>query len=338
MPIPENKGLNILLIEDNPGDQVLVSDFLQEEFPRLKLETACNFKEAKTSIYKNVTPYKIILLDLSLPDIDHHSLLKEIIVLAPNTPIIILTGQDDIKIAIESLTLGYADYLLKDDLTSKRLRKSIIHAFERKHIDKQLETSVKRYQQLFQLNPQPIWVINRETGDFLEINNSALNQYGYSKNEFLKMKIQDIDEDYDEEKLRNHLTEDEIIKNENLHQHKLKNGKKIQVKLYGNRIDYQGFKAILLMAIDLTETESYISQIEAQNQQLKEIAWEQSHLVREPLTRMMGIIHRLEEKYLEHINELDEECSFLLKNALTSSYEIDDVIRSIVNRTSNRDK
>lgn len=334
----ENKGLKILLIEDNPGDQVLVSEFLQEEFSKLDLELSFNFKEAKELLTNQKTPYKIILLDLTLPDIDHDTLLKEIIALAGNTPIIILTGQANIHTAIQALTLGCTDYLLKDDLNSKRLRKSIIYAFERKHIDRQLELSVKRYQQLFQLNPQPIWVINSETGDFLEVNNSALKQYGFTKDEFLKMKIQDIDANYDTKKIKYHLNEDEILKNENLHQHQLKNGKKIQVKLYGNSIDFQGIDAILLMAIDLTETESYISQIENQNQRLKDIAWEQSHLVRAPLTRMMGIINRLEEKYLIHINDIDEECTFLLKNLMSSTHEIDEVIRSIVKKTSNKEK
>jgi PAS domain S-box-containing protein len=334
----ENKGLKILLIEDNPGDQVLVSDYLQEEFPRLNLDIASKFSEANKLLRVKERQYKIILLDLSLPDIDKDELLKKILILATNTPIIILTGQDDIHVAIQALTLGCTDYLLKDDLNSKRLRKSITYAFERKHIDKQLELSVKRYQQLFHLNPQPTWVINSETGNFLEINNSAIDKYGYSKTEFSNMKIQDIDEDYMNEKLKFHLNDGGVLKSENLQQHKLKNGQKIQVKLYGNPIEYQGMEAMLLMAIDLTETESYISQIEAQNQQLKDIAWEQSHLVRAPLTRMMGIINRLEEKYLEHIGSIDEDCSFLLKNALSSAHEIDDVIRSIVNRTSDRDK
>jgi len=332
----ENKGLKILLIEDNLGDQLLVSDYLQEEFSKLDLDKCCNFQEAKELLNNQKIHYKIILLDLTLPDIDHDTLLKEIIALAGNTPIIILTGQTNIHIAIQALTLGCTDYLLKDDLNSKRLRKSITYAFERKHIDRQLELSVKRYQQLFQLNPQPIWVINRETGGFVEVNNSALQQYGFTKDEFLKMKIQDIDANYDTKNINYHLTEDEILKNENLHQHQLKNGKKIQVKLYGNFIDYQGVDAILLMAIDLTETESYISQIENQNQRLKDIAWEQSHLVRAPLTRMMAIINRLEEKYMVQISEIDEECTFLLKNLMSSTHEIDEVIRSIVKKTSHK--
>ncbi|HET8858363.1 response regulator [Marivirga sp.] len=338
MIIKENKGLKILLVEDNPGDQVLVSDYLYAEFSKLNLDIASNFKEAKTHLTNNKQTYKIILLDLSLPDIDQSNLIKEIVVCAPNTPVIILTGQDDIHTAIQALTLGCTDYLLKNEISSKGLRKSITYAFERKHIDKQLELSVKRYQQLFQLNPQPICVINSSTGEFLEVNNAALKKYGFTKNEFLKMRIHHIDLNYAKEKFNQHISEEEILKNENLHEHILKTGKKIKVKLYGNEIDYQGIEATLLMALDMSETQSYISQIEFQNQQLKDIAWEQSHLVRAPLTRMMAIINRLEKKHFEDMNEVDNECSYLLKNVLSSAHEIDSVIRSIVDKTSNRNK
>jgi PAS domain S-box-containing protein len=334
----EKNGLKILLIEDNLGDQALIKEYLQEEFTKLNLDIAGNFQEAQTLLHEAIKPYKIILLDLRLPDIDHHSLLNKIIMLAPSSPIIILTGQDDIHIAIETLTLGCTDYLLKDEINSKGLRKSITYAFERKHIDKQLENSVRRYQQLFQLNPQPIWVINSQTGVFLEVNKSAIEKYGYKKDEFMNMRIHDIDPEFDKINLHQNNNKNEIHKDGNLHKHQLKNGRNIQVKLYINAIDYQGIEAILLMSIDLSETESYIRKIEEQNQQLKDIAWEQSHLVRAPVTRMMGIINRLEEKHMEHLFEIDKECSFLLKNVLKSAHEIDDVIRSIVKKSSSKNK
>ncbi|MGM0581262.1 MAG: response regulator [Bacteroidota bacterium] len=334
----ENKGLKILLIEDNPGDQILINEYLEEEFPKLNLDIAANFKEAKNYLNVEPSPYKIILMDLSLPDIDSDSLLKEIIKISPITPIIILTGQDNIHTAIQALTLGCTDYLLKDDINSIRLRKSIIYAFERKHIDKQLESSVNRYQQLFQLNPQPLWVISSHTGEFLEVNNAALNKYGYEKEELLNMHIHDIDPEFNKEEIKEYISENEILINQNLHEHTLKNGQKIHVKLYGNFIDNQGVEAILLMAIDISETESYIKEIELQNKQLQEIAWEQSHLVRAPLTRMMGIINRLEEKYAIHLNEMDGECSFLLKNLMSSAHEMDDVIRSIVKKSNTKNK
>lgn len=306
MSLNKNNGLKVLLIEDNPGDQILVKNYLEDEFPKLNLDIAENYKETKSFLERQNRSYKIILLDLSLPDIDKDTLLKEIMALAPSTPIIILTGQDDIHTAIQALTLGCTDYLLKNEITSTGLRKSITYAFERKHIDKQLENSVRRYQQLFQLNPQPIYVINNKTGVFLEVNKSAIDKYGYEKEEFLEMRMQDIDPNFDKIDLHKNHNADEILREGNLHQHQLKNGHKIQVRLYVNPIDYQGIDATLLMSIDLSETESYIRQIEEQNQQLKDIAWQQSHLVRAPLTRMMGIINRLEEKHMAHIMEVDE--------------------------------
>jgi len=333
----KTNSLKILLIEDNLGDQSLVSDYLHEEFPRLELDFAVNFKEARSLLTQAVS-YKIIILDLRLPDIDPDALLKEIIVLAPKNPIIILTGQDDIHTAIKALTLGCTDYLLKDEITSKGLRKSITYAFERKHIDKQLELSVKRYQQLFQLNPQPIWVISNQGGNFLEVNDAAIKIYGFSKDEFLKMRIQDIDLDYKKEHLLQDLEQNEGLNTGSLHQHQLKNGTIIQVKIFGNFIEYQGIESVLLMPIDLSQTESYITKIESQNKQLQEIAWEQSHLVREPLTRMMGIINRMEKKHILQFTNGNEEFPLLLKHLLHSAHEIDDTIRSIVKKSDPENK
>jgi PAS domain S-box-containing protein len=335
MLLDKNKGLKVLLIEDNLGDQVLISEYLREEFRRLHLTTSDNFADAKKIVQEQKLSFNVILMDLSLPKIDPSSLLKEFISLAPQTPIIILAGQDDSRIATEALTLGFTDYLIKDEINSKRLRKSITYAFERKHIDKQLSLSVTRYQQLFQLNPQPTWVISSETGRFLEVNEAALDKYGFKRNEMLEMKIQDIDPKYDQNKLLHPVKSEDSIKSNKFHKHQLKNGRKIKVRVYGNPIDYLGTEAIILMAIDISKTKSYIDQIEAQNQKLKDIAWEQSHMVRAPLTRLMGIISRLEEKHIELIEDLDEECAMLLQHALSSAHEIDDVIRRIVDKSDN---
>ena len=125
------------------------------------------------------------------------------------------------------------------------------------------------------------------------------------------------------------------IKSNNFHQHQLKNGRRTKVRVYGNPIDYQGTEAIILMAIDISKTKSYIDQIEAQNQKLKDIAWEQSHTVREPLTRLMGVINRIQTKHIKLIEELDEEFIMLIENAISSAHEIDDVIRRIVDKSDN---
>jgi diguanylate cyclase (GGDEF)-like protein/PAS domain S-box-containing protein len=55
-----------------------------------------------------------------------------------------------------------------------------------------LEGLVQRYQTLFEKNPQPMWVYETETMAFLAVNNAAIAAYGYSREEFLQMRLQDI--------------------------------------------------------------------------------------------------------------------------------------------------
>jgi light-regulated signal transduction histidine kinase (bacteriophytochrome) len=78
---------------------------------------------------------------------------------------------------------------------------------------------------------------------------------------------------------------------------------------------------------DITEGMQHIKAIEKQNKKLREIAWIQSHVVRAPLSRIMGLIDLL-------MNYPDEEQSReLMGYILISARELDEVIHSIVSRT-----
>ena len=110
------KVWNFFLNEDNLGDQVLTFEYLREEFRRLHLTTSDNFADAKKIVLEQNLTFNVILMDLSLRKIDPSSFLKDFISMAPQTPIIILAGQDDTRIATEALTLGFTDYLIKDEI------------------------------------------------------------------------------------------------------------------------------------------------------------------------------------------------------------------------------
>ncbi|WP_090704751.1 PAS domain S-box protein [Daejeonella rubra] len=79
---------------------------------------------------------------------------------------------------------------------------------------------------------------------------------------------------------------------------------------------------------DITEQINYIQAIEDQNTRLREIAWFQSHVVRAPLARIMGLTDILKNA------EGETYYSELLAHILTSAQELDDVIRSIVMRSA----
>ena len=118
---------NILIIEDNIGDFTLINDYLEEQIAGLTIIHAKSFSEAKTILEDKTNSFDIVLLDLSLPDKDGEELISEIVLMSAGTPVVVLTGYSDIEFGIKSMSLGVADYLLKDDITAISLYKNVLY-------------------------------------------------------------------------------------------------------------------------------------------------------------------------------------------------------------------
>ena len=160
------ENLSLLIIEDNLGDFILIKNYLEEQIENIELHHAKNYADALTILNNKDILLDVVLLDLTLPDKRGESLIKDIVSNCPDLPVIILTGFTDIEFSIKSLTLKVTDYLLKDDITPTSLYKSIKYNIERKKSSRELEESEKRYSTLFQLSPQPMWIINLKTLHF----------------------------------------------------------------------------------------------------------------------------------------------------------------------------
>src|SRR5258707_518732 len=55
-----------------------------------------------------------------------------------------------------------------------------------------LTKSEEEYRQLFESNPNPLWIYNEKTLRFVKVNNAALEKYGYTRRKFLKMTINNV--------------------------------------------------------------------------------------------------------------------------------------------------
>jgi len=152
----------ILLIEDNPGDIVLIQEYLSEQIQNPHITIVSNFLKASDILKKNIQ-FDIILLDLSLPDKFGTELINEVLEMGKDIPVIILTDFSDMGFSIKSISYGVSDYLIKNDLNASSLYKSILYCLERKKRVHELQESEKRYSDLFRLNPQPIWIYEPET-------------------------------------------------------------------------------------------------------------------------------------------------------------------------------
>jgi len=321
----------ILVIEDNPGDFAIIEEYLHEEFLKPVIHQVSTFKEAKLLLAGIKMYFDVILLDLSLPDRSGMELISEMITLSLDCPIIVLTGYADISFSVKSLSLGISDYLLKDDLSSVPLYKSILYSIERKKTLSTLEESEKRYSDLFHLSPQPMWVFELDTLRFLDVNDAAIKHYGYTREEFLQMTIDQLVLEEDIEKLNQIITaskQQEQFFFRGVISHKTKSGATIYVEIHSNKILFKARQARLSLVSDVTERIKYIKAIEKQNEKLQEISWIQSHVVRAPLARMMGIVNLIKD-----LKVVTPEGSQLLKHFDESATELDNVIRDIANKS-----
>tara|TARA_R110002020_G_scaffold466202_1_gene688473 strand:+ start:38225 stop:39229 length:1005 start_codon:yes stop_codon:yes gene_type:complete len=326
----DTKSYNIVVIEDNPGDFLLVQDYLEEEILLPSIYRAESFNAARQLLADTTVPIDVILLDLTLPDKQGEELVNGMVSVAKGIPVIILTGYTDIYFSIRALALGASDYLLKENLTAMALYKSIVYNIERNRNLVHLKESEQRYSNLFHLSPQPMWVFSMDNLAFLDVNEAAIKHYGYSKKEFLAMTLRDI-------KLKEEIPEmekkictlkrtEDTLQDE--YRHVKKNGDEIIVDVRSNRINYDGRDAVVSLATDITERRRHIRAIEEQNKKLKEIAWTQSHIVRAPLARIMGLVKTMEN----NATSMDEK-ELILQYIMNSSVELDNIIQDIINKS-----
>jgi diguanylate cyclase (GGDEF)-like protein/PAS domain S-box-containing protein len=106
---------------------------------------------------------------------------------------------------------------------------------------------------LFADNPQPMWVWERSTLRFLEVNKAAVAHYGYSRDEFLSMRITDIRPPEDVPALLATVKEREGLTHAGVWKHRLKDGRLIEVDITSNDLVFEGVDAVLLAVQDVTE-------------------------------------------------------------------------------------
>lgn len=130
------KNINILLLEDNPDDQVLfVAHLKKTRFNAVNLSKSTHLKEGLRMLAEN--EYDMVMLDLSLPDSFGLDGLDQVRKLHPFIPIVILTGMDEAEMAVKAIQAGAQDYLQKEELNTFELEKTIAYAFERAKVNKQ---------------------------------------------------------------------------------------------------------------------------------------------------------------------------------------------------------
>jgi PAS domain S-box-containing protein len=323
----DKKVYEILVVEDNPGDYTILEDLLIDRLSKPMIDHAKTFKAANVFLKDLNMRYDVVLLDLSLPDKNGVILVQEMLQLAGNTPVIVLTGYTDIAFSIKSISLGVEDYLLKEDLSPDLLYRTIVYAIQRKKSVKELEESERRYSDLFQFSPEPVMVYDMSSLKFLSVNKAAIEKYGYSEAEFLQLTMSDVEED-DSDADNIAAT---VFRNFKLGvniRHRKSNGELFYVAIHTSMLQLNNQPVAIINASDISQTVEYLKAIEAYTVKLKEIAWTQSHIVRAPLSRMMGIVN-----VLKQIGTTNPEFKEWVIHFDNSAKELDSIILDITKKT-----
>jgi len=107
---------------------------------------------------------------------------------------------------------------------------------------------------LFDNNPQPMWAFDRETLRFVEVNNAAVEKYGYSRPEFAAMRITDLRPPEDVPRLIEHLaTRGPGYDQPSDWRHRLHDGRIIDVEIAAHEIELSGRRVRLVSAHDVTD-------------------------------------------------------------------------------------
>lgn len=125
---------------------------------------------------------------------------------------------------------------------------------ERKQAEVALRRSEKSFRLMFAHNPLPMWVYDRETFAFLDVNDAALEHYGYTREEFLSMSISDLWPVDDIPRFHRYIeTMTEAVQMVSEWKHRKKDGAVIDVEITAHAFPYRERPGQLVLANDVTE-------------------------------------------------------------------------------------
>lgn len=213
---------------------------------------------------------------------------------------------------------------------------------DQKLVMEELERSRELYRIVFEDSPVPMWIIDPDTGRFLDVNNMAINAYGYSREEFLAMSAVEIRPEEEREEFWRAMKALPLMKDRPLQRearHQRKDGSIINVEITLRDIFLDGRWMRITAMVDITRrvaVEEQLRQLMQKLQTAKEEAERanqlksaflanMSHEIRTPLGAMLGFADLLRDPNIsreEHSNYLD----ILVRNGEQLSIIINDIL------------
>ncbi len=272
--------LNVLVLDTNIEEFTLLEAYLKEKIEQLVLYRARSFADA-SEVITNLFELDVILFRINLPDESTYEQLKEIVKFKRQLPIIAILGELSEDYGAHTISLGITDYVMKAELNADNLHGIIVKSIARKRLERVLKESENNYQNFFHKSPLPMWIYDINTLNFLSVNEAAEKQYGYSREEFLGMSMKNIRPPEEvksmEERIKANGYSDVLYKESFPHQKK--NGSIMMMEIQSKVIVFEGIKAKLLLASDVSEKIKSEEALKLSEQRFKVLVQEGADLI-----------------------------------------------------------
>lgn len=176
-----SKTIKVLLVEDDEDDLILAKEYLSgiETFD-FAVDWEPNPSAARTKMHDGT--YDVFLIDYHLGGETGLDLIRYIHDRGILTPAIILAGQNNLNVDIDASRSGASDYLVKDELNSSLLERSIRYALSQSKIIRALDEKERKYRSLFERSMDSIILATKALG-ITDVNDSFLRLFGYRQDE-----------------------------------------------------------------------------------------------------------------------------------------------------------
>jgi two-component system, NarL family, sensor histidine kinase UhpB len=272
-----------------------------------------------THALKNSRP-DIILSDHSLPSFNSHEALRIVNETDPSIPFILVTATVSEEYAVTVIKEGASDYILKDRL--QRLPAAIRGAIEKYKMeaerlaaDEILKASERKYRLLFDNNPLPMWMVATPSMHIVDVNEAAIEHYGYTRDEFLQMRASDLEPGKAEEQEREEYGVTNIMQ-PNIFRHKRKDGGVVYTDIAEHDVFFEGNLVRLISANDCSERLRAEADLSRQRILQQKLITETSIQVQEHERKEIG------EELHDNINQVLATAKLFLDLAITK-HQID---------------
>lgn len=202
----QKENIRVLLVEDDADDYVLFKYSLNEiKVNTYELTWANSFDAALELIARK--EHDIYFFDYLLGARTGLDLIQETVAMGVTAPIIILTGLGNQQTDLKAMELGASDYLVKGEIDTEKLERSIRYSIEQSKMLKQLKASETKFRSIFENSHDVIYLSSKE-GRIIDVNQAAERLFGYTREEMLRMNAGDLYENKaDREKFAQEIRE-----------------------------------------------------------------------------------------------------------------------------------